>query len=36
MEHTINAPSAGTVSELLFAIGDQVPEGAALLAFTPA
>jgi 3-methylcrotonyl-CoA carboxylase alpha subunit len=36
MEHTINAPSAGTVTELLFAIGDQVPEGAALLAFSPA
>ncbi len=36
MEHTIDAPSAGTVTELLFAIGDQVPEGAALLAFATA
>jgi len=36
MEHTIHAPAAGTVDEILFAIGDQVQEGAQLLAFTPA
>ena len=31
MEHTIAAPADGTVEELLFAPGDQVAEGAALL-----
>ena len=31
MEHTIAAPIDGTVAELLFAPGDQVPEGAELL-----
>jgi 3-methylcrotonyl-CoA carboxylase alpha subunit len=31
MEHTIAAPADGTVAELLFAPGDQVPEGAELL-----
>ncbi len=31
MEHTIAAPADGTVAELLFAPGDQVGEGAALL-----
>ena len=31
MEHTIAAPSDGTVAELLYAPGDQVPEGAELL-----
>ena len=31
MEHTIAAPSDGTVAELLYAPGDQVGEGAALL-----
>ena len=31
MEHTIAAPADGTVSELLFAPGDQVTEGAELL-----
>ncbi len=31
MEHTIAAPSDGTVGELLFAPGDQVSEGAELL-----
>ncbi len=31
MEHTIAAPSDGTVGELLFAPGDQVTEGAELL-----
>jgi 3-methylcrotonyl-CoA carboxylase alpha subunit len=31
MEHTIQAPSAGKVSQLLFAPGDQVTEGAELL-----
>jgi 3-methylcrotonyl-CoA carboxylase alpha subunit len=33
MEHTISAPAAGTVEELLYAVGDQVSEGAQLLAF---
>ncbi len=31
MEHTINAPRAGKVAELLFAVGDQVGDGAELL-----
>ena len=31
MEHTVAAPAAGTVAELLFAPGDQVSEGAPLL-----
>ena len=31
MEHTISAPRDGRVQELLFAAGDQVPEGAELL-----
>jgi 3-methylcrotonyl-CoA carboxylase alpha subunit len=31
MEHTISAPGDGIVAELLFAVGDQVPEGAQLL-----
>ena len=31
MEHTIAAPTDGTVTELLFAPGDQVTEGAELL-----
>ena len=34
MEHTIHAPSNGKVDDLLYAVGDQVPEGAQLLAFT--
>jgi 3-methylcrotonyl-CoA carboxylase alpha subunit len=34
MEHTITAPSDGTVSEYLFSAGDQVAEGAELLKFT--
>ncbi len=33
MEHTITAPSDGTVSEFLFSAGDQVAEGAELLKF---
>ncbi|MDP2276336.1 MAG: acetyl/propionyl/methylcrotonyl-CoA carboxylase subunit alpha [Archangium sp.] len=36
MEHTITAPSDGTVSEYLFTAGDQVGEGAELLKFAPA
>ena len=36
MEHTINAPAAGTVKEILFAPGEQVAEGAELIAFEPA
>jgi len=31
MEHTITAPRAGTVAELLYAVGDQVAEGGELL-----
>ena len=31
MEHTISAPKDGTVAELLFAVGDQVGDGAELL-----
>ena len=34
MEHTIAAPGDGEVAELLFAPGDQVPEGAELLTLT--
>ncbi|KAF1853686.1 hypothetical protein Lal_00006936 [Lupinus albus] len=33
MEHTIAAPSAGTVEALRYAVGDQVAEGAQLLDF---
>jgi 3-methylcrotonyl-CoA carboxylase alpha subunit len=31
MEHTIAAPRAGTVAELLYVVGDQVDEGGELL-----
>jgi 3-methylcrotonyl-CoA carboxylase alpha subunit len=31
MEHTIGAPAAGRVSEVLYAVGDQVTDGAQLL-----
>jgi 3-methylcrotonyl-CoA carboxylase alpha subunit len=31
MEHTISAPRAGTVAELMYAVGDQVAEGGELL-----
>jgi 3-methylcrotonyl-CoA carboxylase alpha subunit len=34
MEHTISAPGDGTVSELLYAVGDQVDEGAQLLSLS--
>ncbi|WP_334190427.1 acetyl/propionyl/methylcrotonyl-CoA carboxylase subunit alpha [Noviherbaspirillum sp.] len=33
MEHTIAAPADGMVEEMLYAVGDQVAEGAQLLAF---
>ncbi len=36
MEHAVNAPGAGTVREILYAVGDQVAEGAALIRFDPA
>ncbi|PLY57661.1 acetyl/propionyl/methylcrotonyl-CoA carboxylase subunit alpha [Herbaspirillum sp. BH-1] len=36
MEHTIAAPSAGVVEDLLYAVGDQVTEGAQLLEFKAA
>lgn len=32
MEHTISAPNDGKVRELFFAVGDQVPDGAELVA----
>ncbi len=35
MEHTIAAPAAGTVGELLYAPGDQVTEGSELLKLEP-
>jgi 3-methylcrotonyl-CoA carboxylase alpha subunit len=34
MEHTISAPGAGIVKELLFGVGDQVGDGAQLLTLT--
>jgi 3-methylcrotonyl-CoA carboxylase alpha subunit len=33
MEHTISAPSDGVVEEVLYQVGDQVADGAPLLAF---
>jgi 3-methylcrotonyl-CoA carboxylase alpha subunit len=36
MEHTITAPANGTVEDLLYAVGDQVADGAQLLAFKAA
>ncbi len=36
MEHAIVAPSDGVVDDILYDVGDQVTEGAALVAFTPA
>jgi 3-methylcrotonyl-CoA carboxylase alpha subunit len=36
MEHTIAAPADGVVEDLLYAVGDQVAEGAQLLAFKAA
>jgi 3-methylcrotonyl-CoA carboxylase alpha subunit len=35
MEHTIGAPSDGLVEEILYQVGDQVADGAPLLAFKP-
>ena len=35
MEHTIAAPADGTVESLLYAVGDQVADGAQLLEFKP-
>ena len=34
MEHTIVAPADGTVDEVLYGVGDQVAEGAALVRFS--
>jgi len=31
MEHTLNSPRDGTVAELLYAVGDQLSDGAELL-----
>jgi 3-methylcrotonyl-CoA carboxylase alpha subunit len=36
MEHTITAPGAGTVKEILYAVGEQVAEGAELIRFDAA
>jgi 3-methylcrotonyl-CoA carboxylase alpha subunit len=36
MEHTIMAPAAGAVKEVLYGVGDQVAEGAELIRFEPA
>ncbi|WP_050469626.1 acetyl-CoA carboxylase biotin carboxylase subunit [Herbaspirillum chlorophenolicum] len=36
MEHTITAPAGGTVEDMLYAVGDQVAEGAQLLEFKAA
>jgi 3-methylcrotonyl-CoA carboxylase alpha subunit len=36
MEHTIAAPGDGLVEEVLYAVGDQVADGAPLLAFKAA
>ena len=36
MEHSIVAPADGVVEEILYGVGDQVDEGAALVAFTVA
>jgi 3-methylcrotonyl-CoA carboxylase alpha subunit len=36
MEHTITAPGAGTVREILYAVGEQVAEGAELIRFDAA
>ncbi len=35
MEHTIAAPADGTVTQLLYRVGDQVDEGAKLVEFEP-
>jgi 3-methylcrotonyl-CoA carboxylase alpha subunit len=36
MEHTIMAPAAGSVSAVLYGVGDQVAEGAELIRFDAA
>jgi 3-methylcrotonyl-CoA carboxylase alpha subunit len=36
MEHAIVAPADGVVEEILYGVGEQVAEGAALVAFAPA
>jgi 3-methylcrotonyl-CoA carboxylase alpha subunit len=36
MEHTISAPGDGLVEEVLYQVGDQVADGAPLLAFKAA
>jgi len=33
MEHTITAPVAGTVANLIYTVGDIVSEGAELISF---
>ena len=36
MEHTLSAPTDGRVTELLYAVGDQVSEGAQLVSLVAA
>jgi 3-methylcrotonyl-CoA carboxylase alpha subunit len=36
MEHTIGAPASGVVGEILYAVGDQVGDGAQLLVMAQA
>jgi 3-methylcrotonyl-CoA carboxylase alpha subunit len=36
MEHTISAPVSGKVREIFFAVGDQVDDGAELIAIEEA
>jgi 3-methylcrotonyl-CoA carboxylase alpha subunit len=36
MEHTIIAPADGTVDDFLYGVGEQVNEGASLVAFSRA
>lgn len=36
MEHTISAPFSGTITEVFFGVGDQVDDGAELIAITEA
>jgi 3-methylcrotonyl-CoA carboxylase alpha subunit len=36
MEHTISAPVTGTIKEVFFGVGDQVDDGAELIAIEEA
>ena len=35
MEHQISAPAKGIVKEILYKVGEQVPEGVELIVFEP-